>query len=181
MAQQRRGSERRPARIGGVLAAGLLAVLLLPACGDDAPEQRLEAASEALSDARADADQAREQLAERERKATEELQEARSALREAESELLSAQQLMERRATDVALFRAVQAAMLDAPQLQTAAVEVRVDDGVVTLAGVVQDAEARQRALELARETAGVRDVRDQLDVVEEPLESKATAEAGPS
>jgi osmotically-inducible protein OsmY len=42
---------------------------------------------------------------------------------------------------------------------------VDTTDGVVTLSGRVDSAAARERAVQLARETAGVRSVTDQLQV----------------
>jgi osmotically-inducible protein OsmY len=43
------------------------------------------------------------------------------------------------------------------------AIDVTTEDGHVTLTGSVRSAAERERALALARETAGVKSVRDQL------------------
>jgi osmotically-inducible protein OsmY len=44
-------------------------------------------------------------------------------------------------------------------------ISVQTDEGIVTLTGRVQNDEARKEAVELARETEGVRSVRDHLEV----------------
>ena len=152
-------------------AAALALIAASLACGESPPEQRLESASEQLTEAREEAAAVRERLDRaraREVESSDALREARRALRAAEQDVLSAEQRVARRATDVALFRTLQATMLEAPELRRSAVEVRVDDAVVTLAGTVSDHEAHQRALALARSTAGVRGVRDELDVVDD-------------
>jgi osmotically-inducible protein OsmY len=159
--------------LGGALAAAALA------CGDDTPEQRLEQASERLAEAREDVRELRGDLGERrerEDEASQALQEARASLRGAEQDVLSAEQLVEQRATDVALFRTLQSAMLESSELDHSAVEVRVADGVVTLAGVAADESARQRALEIARGTPGVESVRDQLEVERNTARAEASA-----
>jgi len=48
-------------------------------------------------------------------------------------------------------------------QLKTADIEVRADNGMVTLTGTVPDARAKARAVELTRKVPGVRGVRNEL------------------
>jgi hyperosmotically inducible protein len=48
-------------------------------------------------------------------------------------------------------------------------INVTTDDGQVTLSGTVHSAAERHRALALARETQGVKGVRDQLEVRSAP------------
>lgn len=150
----------------------LLSLMLLsvvPACGDPAtPEAKLEAAGDALDDARDDTHAARESLAdakERLAAAETELRDARKAMRAAEKRVLSARARVDRRATDVALFRKIQARLLEADSLLQDAVTARVDDGNVTLEGTVAHDAARKTALQIARSTPGVSTVRDHLDV----------------
>lgn len=144
------------------LASGASAFAL--GCGSsEPPEQRLEEAGEALSNARESLSEARE----RRDAAQQELAEARKALRRAERAVLSAAERVERRATDVALFRAVQAALLEDPALRQEAISARVDDARVTVEGEVSDAALRERALEVARSQPGVAGVRDEIEVVE--------------
>lgn len=161
----------------GLLAGALVAAAL--ACGDSTPDQRLEKASERLAEERDDLRELRGDqagLREREEKASQALQNARGALRRAEQDVVSAEHLVEQRATDVALFRILQSDMLEASELGRSAIEVRVDDGVVTLTGVASDPSARQRALEIARGTPGVQSVRDQLGVEESTARAEAAA-----
>jgi hyperosmotically inducible periplasmic protein len=66
-------------------------------------------------------------------------------------------------ARDQAIARALDAKFKQDPQLQDAAVDIRVDAGLVTLSGQVRDAAARSRAVELARAVPGVRSVRNEL------------------
>lgn len=166
--ERKQRTTRRSHRTGACLPIAVLCCALVGAtlaCDSPTSDERLQAASEDLADARDDSVEARERLEsarKREAMASENLQEARRGLREAEATVLSAKQRVERRATDEALFRSVQSAVLE---LDRSAVEVRVDDAVVTLTGTVADASTRERAVELARSTAGVREVRDQLEV----------------
>lgn len=166
-----RSSGPRQPRVA--IAAGLAACALaagaplLFGCGESgAPETRLEDAGERLTDAREDASEAHGELREARQRleaAEAEVQDARKAVRAAEKRVLSARALVERRATDVALFRGIQARLLDAESLSDEAIMVRVDDGVVSLEGTVSDAAARETALALVESTPGVSLVRDRL------------------
>lgn len=60
----------------------------------------------------------------------------------------------------------VLAALKDDPRTQDAMVEVAFNQGVVTLAGVVKTAEARDAAEEISRQQAGVVTVINELKVV---------------
>lgn len=51
------------------------------------------------------------------------------------------------------------------PQVSALNVSVGTEDGVVTLTGRVADEVARREAVKLARDTEGVKDVRDLLEV----------------
>jgi osmotically-inducible protein OsmY len=72
----------------------------------------------------------------------------------------------------VALFRAVQAALLEEPSLAEAAIAARGEGSEVTLEGEVAKTSLRVRALEIARGTAGVAEVHDELEVVGEATAS---------
>jgi hyperosmotically inducible protein len=52
-----------------------------------------------------------------------------------------------------------------APDIDRINIDVDVQDGVVTLSGVVHDENAKQRAEEVARSTEGVKDVKNELTV----------------
>ncbi len=162
---------RTPGRSVGLGALGLaLVASSLLGCGpDQPPEARLEGAGEALEDARGRLEEARE----RHVVAQQGLREARKQLRQAERAVLSAEQRLSRRATEVALFRAVQKALLEDPALRQEAISARVDGSRVTLEGEVSEAELQARALEVARGTPGVEQVTDDLEVADEASPSE--------
>lgn len=144
------------------------ALCLITACGADPPEERLDEAGESLEDAREERSEARNELESaraRVAAAEQELHDARRALRDAEKRVAAAGSRVEQRATDVALFRAVQSRILRAEPLEEEAIGVRVEQGVVTLQGRVSDPDARDVALEVARSTPGVERVRDRLEL----------------
>jgi osmotically-inducible protein OsmY len=66
--------------------------------------------------------------------------------------------------SDTVTNRNVKAKLLDASQ-QTRQVFVMTRDGVVTLSGSVDSPKAKELAVRLARETSGVADVIDLIDV----------------
>ena len=66
---------------------------------------------------------------------------------------------------DAALTAKVKAALFAEPGLKTLQIEVETHDGVVTLAGAVDSAILRQRAVEIAGAMMGVRQVNDKLVV----------------
>jgi hyperosmotically inducible protein len=67
--------------------------------------------------------------------------------------------------TDTGITTAVNARLAADDEVSTYDIEVDTSDGVVTLTGEVQDPRARERVLELARNTDGVRDVVDRITV----------------
>jgi len=67
--------------------------------------------------------------------------------------------------TDTGITTAVNARLAADDQVSTYDIDVETADGVVTLTGEVDDPRARDRAIELARNTDGVRDVVDRLTV----------------
>jgi len=165
----RSAARRLPRCLGLLVCVGLLPwVGLLVACGEGTPEARLSAAGETLTEARDDAQEARSSLEAAKARLTSaesELYEARKAVRRAEKQVLSAEALVDRRASDVALFRRIQSQLLEAESLRQHAVTVQVDNQKVTLDGVVTSEAARQAALEISRSTPGVAEVRNRLDV----------------
>jgi hypothetical protein len=66
--------------------------------------------------------------------------------------------------SDTVTNRNVRAKLLDASQ-QTRQVYAMTREGVVTLSGSVASNDAKQLAVRLARETTGVKDVVDEIDV----------------
>jgi len=76
--------------------------------------------------------------------------------------------------TDTGITTAVNARLAADDEVSTYNIDVETADGVVTLTGEVDDPRARDRAIELARNTDGVRDVVDRLT-----LSSGATPTSG--
>jgi osmotically-inducible protein OsmY len=152
---------------GAAGAAGIALVGLL-ACGEGAPEEQLREAQERLRGTEAQLEESRQEV-EAERAELEqcrqELADAKSQLAQARQKRSEAEDRVEEKATDVAIFRIVQSALLEAEELASAAIRADVDGGVVTLRGSVQEASARERAGALARETPGVTRVENQIEV----------------
>lgn len=76
--------------------------------------------------------------------------------------------------TDTGITTAVNARLAADNEVSTYNIDVETTDSVVTLTGEVDDPRARERAIELARNTDGVRDVVDRLT-----LSSGATPTSG--
>jgi len=158
-----------------LIAPALLLTAVLAGCDADTPEERLEEAAERVEDAREEAHDVRENVRERAQtlaerqaalaRAEKKLQSARSRLSEAERDVAQARRRLDTRATDVAIFRQVQRELLEADALEGSALTATVENRVVTLSGVVDDAAARNRAIEIAESTPAVSDVRDRIRV----------------
>jgi osmotically-inducible protein OsmY len=152
-----------PALAGMLLLAGTLA------CGGESPEARLDEALEAVEEARSDVRERTEELSEERAeldRCRSELAAAQQELDEARRAMMSAEQRLERRTTDVAIFRSVQGALLEAKELKSAGIRAEVNQGVVTLRGEVEHAKQSERAEKLARRTAGVERVQNEIRVV---------------
>lgn len=156
------------------VAIGSMALLV--ACTPDRPEHGLREAAERVSDAREHAidratdmvDELEDLREERSDVAEEraEVAEATEKLGEAGDRLDDALGTLEERADDVAIFRSLQRSLLDAGELSSIGIVAEVNDRTVTLRGEVADAEHRKRAVEIARNTAGVLEVRDEMTLV---------------
>ena len=147
----------------------LLALTLLAGCDRPAPEERLQSAGEQLDSARDSLESLDTRIDELE--AT--LVALKKERRRTEDRLLTLEDRVQARATDVALFRAVQSALLADGPLSQSAIAVDARKGVVTLTGLVNSAELGDRAVRLAGETAGVDRVVSRIDV--EPDEGAGT------
>ena len=66
---------------------------------------------------------------------------------------------------DGALTAKIKSKMALDDAVKARAIDVSTDDGVVTLSGTVSSASEHERAVQLARETAGVKSVRDKIRV----------------
>lgn len=144
------------------------------ACESEAPESKLETAAQQIeetkdkvADARDDYSDAHHEL--RERKADVEsaelsLAEARKQLRRAQAQLTESRDELDRRASDTAVFRLLQGRLLDAPELETAAISVSVFEGEAVLQGSVTNDEQKRHAEAIASSTPGVHAVRNLID-----------------
>lgn len=133
-----------------------VALLTLLGCGQDTPEDRLEAAGdtlEAAEDTLADI----EQKIELHEQSLADLRNKRRQLRE---RLLTLEERLAARATDVAVFRAVQSALLEDEALSQRAISVDAEDGVVVLRGLVSSEQEEMLAMRVANTVPGVAAVR---------------------
>lgn len=80
--------------------------------------------------------------------------------------------------TDAGITTSLQAKYYDDDQVRGRNVSVLTQDGVVTLRGAVDSDAARQRAVALARDVEGVKDVRDELTV--QTADAAASPRPGP-
>lgn len=153
----------------------VLVLALAAGCGGESQEEQLAEASQALQAAHQEVEVASRQVEERRAElervetavaeAERELQQARGRLREAESRV-------DIKATDAALFRAVQKRLLEAKELREVAIDADVKKGVVTLRGRVPDREIARRAVEIARSVPGVVRVESRISVSDEQIEA---------
>ncbi len=79
---------------------------------------------------------------------------------------------------DAALTTKVKAKLAADPDVNPFNIDVDTTDGVVTLRGRVEDVASRNEAVELARETEGVRRVRNEIQVGEGPGDMAPGADA---
>jgi osmotically-inducible protein OsmY len=142
-----------------VLLASTLATLF--ACGSETPEARLGDAGEKVEEAEETLESLDQRIDEHERA----LDELRDRRRKMKDRLRTLEERLAARATDVALFRAVQSALLDEPGLKETAINVLVEDKRVTLVGAVPSADQRDRALAIARAAPGVGEVASRLRI----------------
>jgi len=145
----------------GPLAAVFVAALMMSGCGKPAPETELAAAGEALGEATTELSDLNTRIEQTEVL----LDELRAERRKQRDTVRTLEQRLEARATDVAIFRAVQTTLLNDEQLQEVAITVDVDDKVVTLGGVVRTKEEAGRAVNLSKQVAGVARVASRIRV----------------
>lgn len=139
----------------------LIVLPLLAACGSETPEERLEAAGARLESTEDNLEAVEARIEELETSLAA-AKERRRALRE---RVLTLEEQVAARATDVALFRAVQSALLELPGLTEAAVSVEADGGTIALSGLVASPAEREAAETLAAATPGVDRVINRISV----------------
>ena len=151
------------ARLGTLLLAGAL----LAGCGDS-EEARIAALTEELGTLREGLVATRARVAEREataKAAQDALAAARGEQREAEARIAEIEKELGEHATDPVLFRMVQKQLLDDDDLEDVAISARVERGVVTLSGVVEDEDLRERAAKVAGAVPGVVSVQNRIQL----------------
>lgn len=79
---------------------------------------------------------------------------------------------------DAGLTAKVKAKLAADPEVNPFNIDVDTDDGVVTLRGRVEDPEAKTEAGKLARQTSGVRSVRNLIEVGESGMETAPGTDA---
>ncbi len=137
------------------LALLLALSVTVSACDKPAPEERLVDAGRELADSTNRLEELSSEINNHETRLSE-LREERRKLR---SRLTTLEERLEQRATDLAIFRAVQSALLADPSLETTLVAANVEDRVVTLTGLVNASTEQATATRIARETPGVESV----------------------
>jgi hyperosmotically inducible protein len=76
--------------------------------------------------------------------------------------------------TDAGITGAVKTKLAADSKVNASEINVDTKDGVVTLTGNIDSQEAKSRALQIARETTGVRDVQDMISVREASAQGNA-------
>lgn len=159
-----------------ILAVMALALTTLVGCSET-PQEKYDSAVAELKEARAARKDALESVNEKKQ----ELEALRAELNEAQAELANARnkveaaaQAVDKTVTDEVLFRTIQHDVLAKKGFDKAAISVGVNNRVVTLTGHVPDAETHDRALKLAREQPGVKNVIDDLEVAGEEKRQSA-------
>ncbi len=141
-------------RVFCALATAALA-LSLAACGEKPAAESATAKIESASDAAAL--QAKAAAAAAAKKQAEEQKAQADAAKKAADE---------KAAADQALADKVKAALVATPSLKRLGVDVRASDGAVTLFGAADSNAQRREAEKVASKVAGVRSVKDELQIV---------------
>jgi osmotically-inducible protein OsmY len=136
-------------------------LLALLGCEQNTPESRLEAAGDTLA-ATEDNLEYIEQSIEQHEQALVDLRKRRREVRE---RVLTLEERVEARATDVALFRAVQSALLENEALRQRAVSVDAESGVIVLNGLVASEQEETLAVQIAGGVPGVGKVTSRMEI----------------
>jgi hyperosmotically inducible protein len=142
----------------GIRRTWLLALLLplcagpVPGCGGESQEQQLAQASQELQEARRTVERKEAKVD----AIQADLEKARKELASAQERLQRAESRVDLKATDAALFRAVQKRLLEDERLREVAIRADVAQGIVTLHGNVPRSDLREYAEQLAAGVPGV-------------------------
>ena len=141
----------------------------LGACSKPAPEERLIEVGRDVNDVQGRLESLNSEIAEHQ----DAIQKLRRERQSVNAKLMTLEQRLQRRATDLAIFRAAQSALLDEPTLQEAAVVASVEDGVVTLSGSVSSLQEEQTATDIVRSIPGVKSTVVRLQLIHDSEEKE--------
>lgn len=147
-----------------IATIAVMSLGLVGACSKPAPEERLIEVGQDVSDQQSLLESLNEEIAAHE----EAIQQLRKNRQRVKAELTTLEERLQRRATDLAIFRAAQSALLEEPTLQEAAVLASVEDGVVTLNGSVSSVQEERKAMEIVRAIPGVESTVVRVQLIDE-------------
>lgn len=142
-----------------LIPAVVLVALL--GCEQNTPEGRLEAAGDTLASTENTLEDVERNIEQHEQT----LAELRKKRRQLRERLLTLEERVAARATDVAVFRAVQSALLDNEALSQRAISVDAESGVVVLEGIVSSEQEELLAVQLANDVPGVGLVNSRIEI----------------
>jgi len=145
------------------VAVVAIGVGLFTGCSGPAPEERLIEVGQDVDDMQSRLASLNEEIAGHE----EAIQQLRKERQQARAKLMTLEERLERRATDLAIFRAAQSALLEEPALQDAVVLASVEDGVVTLKGSVSSVAEEQQATKIVSAIPGVESTLVRLELID--------------
>lgn len=149
-----------------IATSAVIGLGLLGACSRPAPEERLIEVGQDVSDMQSRLESLNEEIAGHE----DAIQQLRKERQSAKAKLMTLEERLQRRATDLAIFRAAQSALLEEPALQEAAVLASVEDGIVTLSGSVSSVREEQKATHIVRSIPGVESAVVRLQLIDESV-----------
>jgi len=148
--------------------AGIVTAALAIGCGGDDPIAEIAKANAAVAAQQSAVEAAKQAVATRQSEvssAQSRLAAARAKVKTEETKLARLESEVDRSAMDTVVFREVQKRLLEDRQLSQVAIVASVADGVVTLSGQVDNSKLRDRAIEVAKATDGVKSVASRIDV----------------
>ncbi|MBT8078611.1 MAG: BON domain-containing protein [Gammaproteobacteria bacterium] len=149
-----------------LMSVGLVATA---GCSRPAPEERLIEVGDAVDDTQERLQSINADINSH-LDAVTELKKERQRVR---ASLMSLEERLEHRATDLAIFRATQSALLEEPALQQAAIVANVEDGVVTLTGSVANLQQRQEAMQVVETVPGVESTVVRLQIITDDADAE--------
>lgn len=138
-----------------------IVLFALTGCQPQTPEERLEQAGDALADSEETLESVQRSIADNE----EQLIRLKKQRRQLQNRVLTLEERVAKRATDVALFRSVQSGLLEAEELSQSAIAVDAEDGKIRLSGLVGSEAEEAAAVRIARAVPGVESVQSRIEI----------------